>query len=151
MNHFGRNLATAGLVIAGGNASAATPVRLWQHATHFALECRIAGATTAASRALCARLTPIAARTLRLAQANTDDATGVRLIRDLQSNSGRYHGTITATRPAFEGETDARSPPIALSFDGRSPEAGLAPALHQLRGVPMRGPAIRSMHTIGRQ
>jgi hypothetical protein len=131
-----RNLAVAGLAMASGEAGATTPVRLWNHVTHFAVACRIEGQDVAASTALCARLAPIAARHLHVPHRAAADAGGVGLILELRSTGSSYTGTIVATRPAFEGETDERSRPIAIAFDARAPGPGLMAALDQLRRPP---------------
>jgi hypothetical protein len=146
-----RNLAAAGLAIVGGEAGAATPVRLWSHVTHVAIECRIHGQGEAAGAALCARLAPIASRHLRLPHRAFADAGGVGLIVDLRDIGSSYAGTIIATRPAFEGETDERSSPVTITIDERGPEPGLVAALDRLRSppAPLLRRGVRRIRPIG--
>jgi hypothetical protein len=151
MTRLSRNLAVAGLAMASGEAGATTPVRLWNYVTHIAVECHVAGQNSTASAALCARLMPIVSRHLRLPHRAVADAGGIGLILDLRHTGLAYTGTIVASRPAFEGETDERSVPVAVTFDARAPDAGLVAALDRLRKPPAapirRG--IRRIRPIG--
>lgn len=148
MTRLSRNLAVAGLAIAGGEAIAATPLRLWQHATHFGMTCQIAGESAQSAAVLCARLAPLAARMLGLPDRTVPDATGITLTLRLARQGNHHNGTIVATRPALEGETDESSPIIPISFDSAAPEAGLSAALARLRAPLPRGPATRPFKPI---
>lgn len=132
MQRVGRNLVMASLSLAPGESIANTPLRLWQHVTHFALDCRVEGQSNQAPAALCTRLGEIAANTLHMPRRQTSGPDGVVLVVDL-TGKPPYRGTLHAERAAFEGETVERSPTIAVAIDTANPEPGFALALKSMR------------------
>lgn len=132
MTQLSRNLVVAGLAFAGGEAMATTPMRIWQHATHFVMDCRIDGSTVTKVAALCARLVPVAAKQLSLPHRKIADAGGVTLVLRLEAGTP-LRGTLHAQRASLEGETEERTPDRPVVLDAQTPEPGFDAALRAVR------------------
>lgn len=113
------------------------PSQLWMHVRDVGVLCEIDGAREPA-QALCARIAEAAARRLpwpvRVGKAS---ASGVTLHVRLNRTAAGFAGTIQAVRPPFIGETEERSPAIAITLSNGQSDAVLDAAIDRI-GPPRR-------------